>query len=352
MSWERPATERGREPRIRYTGHLATRATAPVLRFSVDGWQPPVREVALERVDDGGWTAQLRDVADHLVVDCVVVDGDDCDNNQGADYRLWVGLDPVDSHVHVRTRGNGQMGFDSLRTALSSGGMTHALVSWQENRFVDDVSRGVPWLTRLVWVRPGVTPVAEVHRRLTQGAVGLKLHPPYDGFLADTPALDPYLREAADAKACVTIHSSPGPADPDLIRRLAERFPDVPFVLYHTYLGPPEGRRRAARHAQELENVYLETSWCRSEEVERLIEEAGPQRVLFGSDAAVDGPHHFVRQPPNVEMAETYNEGLLRLAQRLEADVLHQLLEGNTRRLFRLGKAQERTGRSYRRSHG
>jgi predicted TIM-barrel fold metal-dependent hydrolase len=122
-----------------------------------------------------------------------------------------------------------------------------------------------------------------------------------------------------------------------MIRRLAERFPTVPFVLYHTYLGMPEGRRRAARHASELENIYLETSWCRSEEVERLLDEAGPDKVLFGSDAAVDGPHHFVRQPPNVEMVESYNGGLLRLARRLEPEVLHRLLEGNTRHLFRLG---------------
>jgi uncharacterized protein (TIGR03086 family) len=58
--------------------------------------------------------------------------------------------------------------------------------------------------------------------------------------------------------------------------------------------------------------------------------------VLFGSDAAVDGPAHFVRQPPNVEMVETYNQGLLELARRLPADTLRALLEGNTRRLFGL----------------
>ena len=32
---------------------------------------------------------------------------DDWDNNHGADYRLWIGLDPVDAHVHVRAPGNG-----------------------------------------------------------------------------------------------------------------------------------------------------------------------------------------------------------------------------------------------------
>ena len=46
------------------------------------------------------------------------------------------------------------MGLDSLRIALASGGMTHALVSWQDNAFVEQATAGIPWLTRLVWVSP------------------------------------------------------------------------------------------------------------------------------------------------------------------------------------------------------
>ena len=50
----------------------------------------------------------------------------------------------------------------------------------------------------------------------------------------------------------------------------------------------------------------------------------------------MDGPTHFVRSPPNVEMVETYNEGLLALARQLPAETLRALLEDNTRRLFDL----------------
>jgi uncharacterized protein (TIGR03086 family) len=291
----------------------------------------------MERTGDGGWTAEVPDTGGHVVLDAAVATtADEWDDNGGANYRLWIGLDPVDAHVHVRTRGRDSMGFDSLRVALASGGMTHGLVSWQDNRFVDEVTAGVPWLTRLVWVSPGGPGPDEVRRRLAAGAVGLKLHPSYDEYPADTPALDPFLQVAAEAGVPVTVHTAPGPSDPDLVRRLAERFPQVPFVLYHTFLGHPEGRRRAARHAQELPTLHLETSWCRSAEVRRLVDEVGADRVLFGSDAAVDGPVHFVREPPNVEMVETYNQGLLALARELPADTFRALLEDNTRRLFRL----------------
>jgi uncharacterized protein (TIGR03086 family) len=311
------------------------------LHLGFDGEGPPFADVVLERDDDGGWTAHVPGTDGRLLLDCAVAaSDDDWDNNLGANYRLWLGLDPVDAHVHARTPGLDEMGFESLRAALASGGMTHGLVSWRDNDFVDRVADGVPWLTRLVWVRPGGPDPEDVARRLAGGAAGLKLHPSYDEYPADAPGLDPYLAVAAEAGVPVTVHTAPGPSDPDLVRRLAERFPSVQFVLYHTFLGLPEGRRRAARHAQELPNLHLETSWCRAEEVLRLIDEVGADRVLFGSDAAVDGPAHFVRQPPNVEMVETYNEGLLTLARRLPAGTLRALLEENTRRLFGLAAAE------------
>jgi uncharacterized protein (TIGR03086 family) len=337
LEWVSPAGERTAGGRVRYRGPLAAGDRALHLHLGFDGAGPPFVDVLLEREDDGSWTAEVPDTAGHVLLDGAVATADlDWDNNAGANYRLWIDLDPVDAHVHARTPGLEPMGFESLRVALASGGMTHGLVSWQDNRFVDRVAEGVPWLTRLVWVSPGGPDVDEVRQRLADGAVGLKLHPSYDEYPADSPALDPYLRVAADAGVPVTVHTAPGPSDPDLVRRLAERHPDVPVVLYHTFLGFPEGRRRAARHAQQLPNLHLETSWCGSVEVERLIGEVGPDRVLFGSDAAVDGPVHFVRTPPNIELSENYNQSLLRLARRLPPETLRALLEDNTRQLFRL----------------
>jgi uncharacterized protein (TIGR03086 family) len=341
LEWVSPAGERAPAGRVRYRGPLAGEDRQLHLHLGYDGAPPPFRHVALEREDDGSWTAEVPGTDGHVLLDGAVATADDeWDNNGGANYRLWIGLDPVDSHVHVRTIGTDSMGFESLRTALASGGMTHALVSWQDNGFVDQVTAGVPWLTRLVWVSPGGPGPDDVRRRLAEGAVGLKLHPTYDEYPADTPGLDPFLQVAAEAGVPVAVHTAPGPSDPDLVRRLAERFPQVPFVLYHTFLGLPEGRRRAARHAQQLPNLHLETSWCRSAEVRRLIDEVGADRVLFGSDAATDGPVHFVRSPPNIEMAENYNQGLLALARQLPEETLRALLEDNTRRLFRLPPAR------------
>jgi predicted TIM-barrel fold metal-dependent hydrolase len=60
------------------------------------------------------------------------------------------------------------------------------------------------------------------------------------------------------------------------------------------------------------------------------------ERVLFGSDASVDGPLHYCRRPPNVEGQETYNEGLVPLIRHLGAAAARGVLGDNARRLFRL----------------
>ena len=112
----------------------------------------------------------------------------------------------------------------------------------------------------------------------------------------------------------------------------------MPFVLYHTYLGPPEGRRRAARRATQQPNLHLETSWCAWREVLRLVEEVGPDRVVFGSDAVVDGACHYRQSPPNVEGRETYNAGMIELAHALGPRDAAQVFEGNARRIFGLDR--------------
>ena len=73
------------------------------------------------------------------------------------------------------------------------------------------------------------------------------------------------------------------------------------------------------------------------------MEQVGPERVLFGSDASVDGPTHYRRQPPNVEGAETYNDGLLALVRALGPETTQAVLAGNSRRLFRLDEQPDQS---------
>jgi hypothetical protein len=288
-------------------------------------------EVPFDDAEPGLAVTAPIEVEGRRVIDCFVRAGDAWDNNAGADYRLWVSLDPVDAHLHCDGHGPGPIGQATLETAMASAGMHTGIVSWSHNGRPPTIG-----LHPLVWVRPGLTPVEEVAARLADGFAGLKFHPTVDGYRADDGRLDAYLDVAASADRPVAFHSAPGDADPRYISRLAERHPDVPVILYHTYLGPPDGRRRAVGHALRLPNLYVETSWCRWRAVARFVDQLGPERVLFGSDASIDGPHHYRRQPPNVEGRETYNDGLLNLVTALGPDASQAVMGGNARRIFGL----------------
>ena len=334
INWVKTGTNGDNHLRVAYRGPL----TGPDLRlhYGFDGWQEPTQESRLEQIEPGLAITEPIELAHHIALDCVVTDGTHWDNNHEADYRLWIGFDPLDAHMHVSGPGCGDLGISSLRIAMASAGISRGIVSWIDNGKLERLTWAATGLFPLVWVRPGDTSVTEVRTRLAAGFVGLKLHPTVDGYQADDLDLDPYLEVALEVGCPVACHSAPGDADPDHIRRLAERFPTVPIILYHTYLGPPEGRRRAARHVCEQPNLYLETSWCRWREVVRLVEEAGSERVLFGSDASVDGPHHYCRHPPNIAGQETYNAGLVPLMRALSPEAARQILGDNARRLFGL----------------
>jgi predicted TIM-barrel fold metal-dependent hydrolase len=319
-------------PHVAYRGELS----GPGLRlhYGFDGWQEPISEIELEKVAPRLAVAEVPSLDAHVSLECAVTDGERWDNNHGLDYRLWIAFDAVDAHVHASGKGSGALGIGSLRTAMASAGIECAISSWVDNRTFDQIDCDQTRLFPLVWVRPGETRRAEVRARLATGSVGIKLHPTLDDYRADDCALDPYLDIAAEAGCPVACHSAPGEADPDYIRRLAERFPSVPVILYHTFLGPYDGRYRAAWHAVEQPNLYLETSWCKWRVILGLVETVGADRVLFGSDASMDGHYHYSRQPPNVEGCETYNDGLLSLVRALGPRSARKVMGGNARWLF------------------
>ena len=309
ISWIKTEQNSNAQLRVAYRGPLS----GPDLRlhYGFDGWQEPVAEVKLEQVEPGLAVTEPLSLAGHISLECVVTNGETWDNNQKADYRLWLDFEPLDAHMHVSGRGSGELGIASLRTAMASAGISHGIVSWVENRALDRIQWLTTGLFPLVWVRPGYTPIKEVRTRLRNDFIGVKLHPTVDDYRADDSELDAYLELAAEVGCPVACHSAPGDADPDHIRRLAERFPSVPVILYHT-LSRTGGRTAPSRATRAgATNLYLETSWCRWREVVQLVEETQAERVIFGSDASVDGPHHYCRHPPNVQGQETYNEGLV-----------------------------------------
>jgi predicted TIM-barrel fold metal-dependent hydrolase len=124
---------------------------------------------------------------------------------------------------------------------------------------------------------------AEVETRLAQGFTGIKLHrinafPYTDPFYEDAHAI------ANERRLPVLCHTW---GEEDSFREIAElsaRAPEASYMMAHS------GSSNEARYielARTCDNVYLDLtmSLCPRGLVERLVTGAGPDKVVFGSDA-------------------------------------------------------------------
>ena len=78
-----------------------------------------------------------------------MINGEKWDNNRGVDYRLWIGFDALDAHLHVSGRGAGALGLNALKTAMASAGIVAGVSSWIENHALDGVDTAHSRLFRL-----------------------------------------------------------------------------------------------------------------------------------------------------------------------------------------------------------
>lgn len=115
----------------------------------------------------------------------------------------------------------------------------------------------------------------------------LKVYPTYLGLPIDDPSYLPIFEWADERGIVLMSHSSGGDGltGPERFIRLAERFQRVRWVLAHSGNQRP-GQEQAVAAARACPNVYLETctSYGQQGTIEFLVEGAGADRVLYGSD--------------------------------------------------------------------
>ncbi len=122
------------------------------------------------------------------------------------------------------------------------------------------------------------------------GIRGLKLHPMAQIVAPDDPLALRLYRLAGRHELPVIFHCGPVGIEPihgrilcqiQRYRRAIERCPDTVFLLGHSGALQMEG---ALALAQEHENVWLEISCQSVTNLRRILAEAPPDRIVFGSD--------------------------------------------------------------------
>ena len=132
----------------------------------------------------------------------------------------------------------------------------------------------------------------EAHRDVY---VGFKFLPDYHGIALSDDRYRPAW-EYADARELLVLTHTWGGSEldgPQVVRQMAERYPRLKLLLGHSCHGDWD---QAVRLAQDMDNVYLELTAVFDDRgiLERLVPEAGSDRMLFGTDLPWFDPHHAV----------------------------------------------------------
>lgn len=142
-----------------------------------------------------------------------------------------------------------------------------------------------------------VKPPAEVRAELARcvdelGFRGIKLYPPSMPWPLHDERWFPIYEFANERRLPVLFHTGVEPnALPRYLVEIAPRFPSAVFVAGHSGNVDPQ-RQEAITVARAWPNVYLETcsSFRTPGVIEELVERAGSDRVLFGSDTPLMDP--------------------------------------------------------------
>jgi predicted TIM-barrel fold metal-dependent hydrolase len=130
----------------------------------------------------------------------------------------------------------------------------------------------------------------EYHRLADRGARGFKIHPNMDGLPADHAAYRMLFKVAEERKLFVILHTGCfctfvykhlRPADPHEYMPHFDRHPKVRVCLAHMNRDEPQV---AWALMHKYPQLYTDTSWQPIEAVRTAISEAGPDRILLGSD--------------------------------------------------------------------
>ena len=156
----------------------------------------------------------------------------------------------------------------------------------EENEYLFDLVGREDRLCQWVVMDPRIPQTFEQTERMLAGdkTVGIKLHPLYHQYSLPQYA-DALFSFAAKRKAVVLIHPE---EQPDYVIPIADRYPDVTFIVAHLGDEHYVDAVAYARHG----NVWTDTSGIASSKnalLEYAVERIGSERILFGTDTYAAG---------------------------------------------------------------
>jgi predicted TIM-barrel fold metal-dependent hydrolase len=269
----------------------------------------------------------------------------------------WSEFAVIDVHAHIGTFRGFDLSTATLLNNLRKFAIHKALISNIDGAELPTVTKNLseeesnsqtavtviahPTLLRgLIWTRPMDGNANEIERFLkmrlpnapTESVfVGMKFHPEFNNFPADSPNVDPYLTLCGTYHVPAVFHCGAEASNSSASRiyAAARRHPTVPVILYHMGFGTNHGAAISTVTKSVINkdaNLYLETSQADPSSVLSAIKSLGATRILFGTDATYFGTKHY----------DHYRDFVRQLHASLSPADFHAVMHGNAAKLFRL----------------
>lgn len=192
-----------------------------------------------------------------------------------------------------------------------------------------------------VWVKPILQGVTKELEELIQENLdiiqAIKLHPYHMNLSPTDEKVLPYIRLAEKYHLPVVSHTGGcEAADAVHMYEAAKMFPGIPFVMAHMGLGTDN--KEALELLGKLDNLYGDTAWVPMSTTLEAIKRYGSKKMLFGSDAPIDGLDTYLCNPRGER--SVYQDYLHVLPEKISNEAYEDLMSGNAMRIFNIPRAE------------
>ncbi len=267
----------------------------------------------------------------------------------------------IDSHVHI---GGEQLGFhmseDMVIEMIRKYGVSYVILSNCDCAELDHSQKQLPQELQIsqaeglrrclvfadkypeyIGVAPFIKPRTEglteefstMVKQNREQIKAIKLHPYHSNCSPTDLRVLPYLELAQEIGVPVVCHTGGcEAARPYHVYEAAKLFPNISFVMVHMGLGTDH--REAFELLGKQENLYGDTTWVPVGVTLEAMERYGSQKMLFGTDAPIDGVHTYDTDlDGNPSMYQAYFKAL---PDKLSQEAYENLMWKNAARLFKI----------------
>ncbi|MDE6797386.1 MAG: amidohydrolase family protein [Ruminococcus sp.] len=159
----------------------------------------------------------------------------------------------------------------------------------------------------------------EIARIKSLGLYGIKFHSEYQKFCPDDPKMFPIYEKMTEYRLPALFHGGYDPycdgdirCTPERMARTVEKFPELTFIVAHS--GGLNMWDDVEKYlAGKYDNLYLDLSVIASFDIDknqlfRIINNHGTDRILFGSDCPWDNPANEINMINSLPLSEDDRE--------------------------------------------